>query len=151
MALPGPCLAARSLYGPEKRLSRYTHHWTAHTHRYPAPATLTIDTEESLTVLRGLGLQVSTASSLYLRTPTTSFIPTTSIQDLFVHEAFTGFQVRFYLAIVVRGEDHVVVVFPTMLPRRDIIEEVWRGSKACLWERLGSEGNSKQDTASRAQ
>ena len=68
--------------------------------------------EESLLVLRGLGVQTTTSSSTYLSTATTRFIPTTAIQDIFIHEAFKGFEVRFYLAIVVEGEEDVVVVFP---------------------------------------
>ena len=91
-------------------------------------------TEESLTMLRGLGVQTSTISSTYLQTPTTRFIPTTSIQDIFIHEAFKGFEVRFYLMIVVEGEGEVVVVFPTLLPRRDVLEVVWRGVRGSLWE-----------------
>ena len=91
-------------------------------------------TEESITLLRGLGVQTSTSSSTYLQTPTTRFIPTTSIQDIFIHEAFKGFEVRFYLMIVVEGEGEVVVVFPTLLPRRDILEVVWKGARGCLWE-----------------
>lgn len=95
---------------------------------------LTMSLEESLTVLRGLGVQTSTTSSTYLQTPTTRFIPTTNIQDIFIHEAFKGFEVRFYLMIVVEGEDEVVVVFPTMLPRRGVLEVVWRGVRGGLWE-----------------
>lgn len=95
-------------------------------------------TEESLLILQGLGLQTSTSSSTYLQSATTRFIPTASIQDMFIHEAFIGFEVRFYLAIVVRGEEDVVVVFPTLLPRRAILENVWRGAKACLYEETGS-------------
>ena len=104
----------------------------------------TIDnsTEESLTLLRGLGLQTSTSSATYLRTPTTRFIPTTSIQDIFIHEAFKGFEVRFYLAIVVKDEKDVMVVFPMLLPRRVILEEVWRGARACLY---GSEKSTEKD------
>lgn len=90
--------------------------------------------EESLTMIRGLGLQTSTTSSTYLQTPTTRFIPTTSIQDVFIHEAFKGFEVRFYLMIVVEGEGEVVVVFPTLLPMRDVLEVVWRGVRGSLWE-----------------
>jgi phosphatidylinositol glycan class H protein len=90
--------------------------------------------EESLTVLSGLGIQTSTASSTYLQTPTTRFIPTTSIQDIFIYEAFKGFEVRFYLAIVVEGEADVVVVYPSLLPKRAILEEVWRGTRKCLWD-----------------
>lgn len=69
-------------------------------------------TEESLLVLRGLGIQTSSSSSTYLSTSVTRFIPTTAIQDIFIHEAFKGFEVRFYLAIVVEEEEDVVVVFP---------------------------------------
>ncbi|KAF1917721.1 GPI-GlcNAc transferase complex, PIG-H component-domain-containing protein [Ampelomyces quisqualis] len=91
-------------------------------------------TEESLTVLRGLGIQTSTSSSTYLQAPTTRFIPTTSIQDIFIYEAFKGFEVRFYLAVVVDGEEDVVVVFPSLLPKRAILEHVWRHSRESLWE-----------------
>ncbi|KAF2139268.1 uncharacterized protein K452DRAFT_232413 [Aplosporella prunicola CBS 121167] len=90
--------------------------------------------EESLLVLRGLGIQTSSSSPTYLSTATTRFIPTASIQDIFIHEAFKGFEVRFYLAIVVEGEEDAVVVFPKLLPRRPILEEVWRGARACLYE-----------------
>lgn len=34
------------------------------------------------------------------------------VQDIFIHEAFKGFEVKFYVAMVVKGEDEVVVVFP---------------------------------------
>lgn len=69
-------------------------------------------TEESLLVIRGLGVQTSTSSPSYLWTSSTRFIPTSSIQDIFIHEAFQGFETRFYLSIVVEGEEDVVVVFP---------------------------------------
>lgn len=71
-----------------------------------------LSTEESLLILRTLGIQTTTSSPTYLSTATTRFIPTTAIQDIFIHEAFKGFEVRFYLAIVVEGEQDVVVVFP---------------------------------------
>jgi phosphatidylinositol glycan class H protein len=101
--------------------------------------------EESLTVLRGLGIQTSTTSSTYLQAPTTRFIPTTSIQDIFIYEAFKGFEVRFYLAIVVEGEEDAVVVFPTLLPRRAILEEVWRGTRKCLWEHRNEGGKRRNE------
>ncbi|KAJ5818611.1 hypothetical protein N7474_004202 [Penicillium riverlandense] len=91
-------------------------------------------TEESLLVIRGFGIQTSTSSSTYLSGAATRFIPTTQIQDIVIHEAFRGFEVRFYLAVVVEGEPEVVVVFPTLLPRRKILEEVWRGSRHCLYD-----------------
>ncbi|KAK3704878.1 hypothetical protein LTR37_013569 [Vermiconidia calcicola] len=90
--------------------------------------------EESLLVIRGLGMQTSTTSPSYLWTSNTRFIPTSSVQDIFIHEAFKGFEVKFYLCIVVEGEEDVVVVFPSILPRREILEDVWRGTRACLYE-----------------
>lgn len=72
--------------------------------------------EESLLVIRGLGVQTSTSSSMYWSSATTRFIPTTQIQDIVIHEAFKGFEVRFYLAIIVEGEPEVVVVFPVHPP-----------------------------------
>lgn len=95
---------------------------------------LRIHTTESLLILRGLGIQTSTSSQTYLSTATTRFIPTEKIQDILVNEAFKGFEVRYYLVIVVQGEEDVVVVFPRLLPRRVIIEKVWRGARACLYE-----------------
>ncbi|PYI25652.1 phosphatidylinositol N-acetylglucosaminyltransferase [Aspergillus indologenus CBS 114.80] len=91
-------------------------------------------TEESLLVIRGLGIQTSTSSNTYLSKASTRFIPTTQIQDIVIHEAFKGFEVRFYLAVIVEGETEVLVVFPNLLPNRQILEEVWRGSRRCLYD-----------------
>ncbi|KAI0406384.1 GPI-GlcNAc transferase complex, PIG-H component-domain-containing protein [Xylaria palmicola] len=108
--------------------------------------------EESLLVLRGLGIQTSASrgglSSLALgrgdpgrwawrwttRT-TTRFIPTGQIRDVLVNEAFRGFEVRRYLVVVVEGEADLVVVFPRLRPRADVVERVWRGVRECLYER----------------
>jgi len=95
-------------------------------------------------------VQTSTSSRSYLSTASTRFIPTSVIQDIFIHEAFKGFEVKFYLAIVVEGEEDVVVVFPVstmmfvgipmtdvlqdIMPKRQMLEEVWRGTRACLYE-----------------
>ena len=68
--------------------------------------------EESLLVLRTLGIQTRTLSTSYLLPSTVRFIPTSQIRDVFIHEAFKGFEVRYYLAVVVEGEEEVVVVFP---------------------------------------
>lgn len=67
-------------------------------------------------VIRGFGIQTSTSSSTYLSTAATRFIPTTQIQDIVIHEAFKGFEVRFYLAVIVEDEPGVLVVFPVSRP-----------------------------------
>lgn len=100
---------------------------------------LTSITEETLLLIRGLGIQTSSSSPSYLSTPTTRFIPTTAIQDVFIHEAFTGFEVRFYLGVVVEGEKEVVVVFERLMPRRDILGVVWRGVRRVLYQQGSKE------------
>ncbi|KAK5997279.1 Phosphatidylinositol N-acetylglucosaminyltransferase subunit gpi15 [Cladobotryum mycophilum] len=100
---------------------------------------LRVHTQESLLVLRGLGVQTSESPATYLAKPATRFIPTEKIQDIFVNEAFRGFAVRYYLVVVVEGEDDVVVVFPSLLPRRKIVETVWRGVRECLYEGRGED------------
>ncbi|RPA71909.1 hypothetical protein BJ508DRAFT_184666, partial [Ascobolus immersus RN42] len=87
--------------------------------------------EEGLLLVRHLGVQTS---SCFAHAPLTRFIPTSSVQDIFIHEGFRGFEVKFYLSVVVRGEEDVVVVFPNVLPRRRVLEGVWRGARTCLFE-----------------
>ncbi|KAI6248134.1 Phosphatidylinositol N-acetylglucosaminyltransferase subunit gpi15 [Erysiphe necator] len=89
---------------------------------------------ESLLVLRSLGVQTSSSSTIFGIGNTTRFIPTEKIQDILINEAFCGFEVRYYLIVVVEGEKELVVVFPGLSPRLDIVEKVWRGTRACLWE-----------------
>ncbi|KAL2265463.1 hypothetical protein VTJ83DRAFT_6563 [Remersonia thermophila] len=67
----------------------------------------------------------------------TRFIPTEKIRDVLINEAFRGFEVRYYLAVVVEEEEELVVLFPGLLPRRKIVEAVWRGIRGCLWEGEG--------------
>ncbi|KAK1247039.1 hypothetical protein MKX08_000841 [Trichoderma sp. CBMAI-0020] len=103
---------------------------------------LRVHKEESLLVLRGLGVQTSESPATYLASAATRFIPTEKIQDIFVNEAFRGFEVRYYLVVVVEGEEDVVVVFPGLLPKRKIVETVWRGVRECLYEGRGEESRA---------
>ncbi|KAH7320212.1 GPI-GlcNAc transferase complex, PIG-H component-domain-containing protein [Stachybotrys elegans] len=96
---------------------------------------LRVHAEESLLVLRGLGVQTSETAGTYLASTATRFIPTEKIQDIYINEAFRGFEVRYYLVVVVEGEEDLVVVFPGFLPKRHVVETVWRGARECLYER----------------
>ncbi|KAI1813353.1 GPI-GlcNAc transferase complex, PIG-H component-domain-containing protein [Poronia punctata] len=97
---------------------------------------LRLHTEESLLVLRGLGIQTSSSKGNMLSgAATTRFIPTEKIQDVLINEAFHGFGVRCCLVVVVDGERDVVVVFQKLLPRAEIVERVWKGVRECLYER----------------
>ncbi|KAI0013185.1 GPI-GlcNAc transferase complex, PIG-H component-domain-containing protein [Xylariaceae sp. FL0662B] len=109
-------------------------------------ATVRLHTEERLLVLRGLGIQTSSSRGTALLggllngATTTRFIPTEKIQDVLINEAFRGFEVRHCLLVVVVDEEEAVVVFPGLLPRPGIIEKVWRGARACLYEHGGEGG-----------
>ena len=102
--------------------------------------------EETLLVIRGLGVQTSTSSTTYLWAATTRFIPTSSVQDIFIHEAFKGFGVRYYLSIVVEGEDDVVVVFPvgTLLHKPD---SIIKSHTNCRTEHLAAKRDSRRRLA----
>ena len=108
-------------------------------------------TEESLLVIRSLGVQTSTTAGTWVgQGRRTRFIPTEKVRDVLVNEGFWGLEVRFYLAVVAEGEGGLVVVFPvtvfrnvregranapqTLLPNRRICEQVWRGAKRCLYQ-----------------
>lgn len=95
-----------------------------------------VHTSESLLVLRGLGIQTSSTGGTFLAGTggSTRFIPTEKICDVLINEAFLGFEVRYYLVVVVEGEEELVVVFPRLLPGRRIVEAVWRGVRGCLYE-----------------
>lgn len=84
--------------------------------------------------MRGLGVQTSESAKSYFAGTATRFIPTEKIQDILVNEAFRGFEVRYFLIVVVEGEEDLVVVFPGLMPKRRIVEAVWRGARECLYE-----------------
>jgi phosphatidylinositol N-acetylglucosaminyltransferase subunit H len=61
--------------------------------------------------MRSLGVQTTTR----MRFPLAShsrFIPASQIDDVFLYEGIKGYEVRYYLAIAVRGEEQIEVVFP---------------------------------------
>lgn len=76
-------------------------------------------------VIRDLGVQISTTTGWW-GGRRSRFIPTSRVGDLWIHEGFCGFEVRFYLAVVVEGEEDLVVVFP--------VSSLY--SYLCLWARL---------------
>lgn len=90
-------------------------------------------------MIRGLGVQTRTNSGLWGGGGRTRFIPTSAIQDVFIHEAFRGFEVVFYLGIVVGGEEGVVVVFPVSLHARPFVRGFWLLMCGC-WDRIYCRG-----------
>lgn len=75
--------------------------------------------------MRNIGIQTTSRGS-------SKFIPSDEISDIIIHEGFKGFEVRFYMAIVVKNQTELEVVFPNLLPRKRVLEVVWRGTRELL-------------------
>ncbi len=88
--------------------------------------------EESILVIKGLGVQVTSSSRFYFGS-TSKFFPTRIVRDMIINEAFIWFQVRFYLALIIEGSTSLTVVFPQLLPRRKIVETVYQKARDCLY------------------
>ncbi|ODQ63827.1 hypothetical protein NADFUDRAFT_47647 [Nadsonia fulvescens var. elongata DSM 6958] len=92
--------------------------------------------EESFMALQSFGVQLSTSSPFYLISLWSKpdhFIPVNDIVDIIIHEGFKGFQVIYYMAIIVKDQKELTLVFPSLLPRRKQLERIWRGSRRCLY------------------
>ncbi|KAK9478024.1 GPI-GlcNAc transferase complex, PIG-H component-domain-containing protein [Lipomyces japonicus] len=93
--------------------------------------------EESFLVMNGLGIQLtSTGPTIF--SSSTQFIPVELVQDVILYEGFKGFEVVFYMAVIVKDRSRLSVVFPTLLPRRAILEEVWRDVRKCLFQQTAA-------------
>lgn len=89
--------------------------------------------EETLMVIQDFGMQVSSSGMWYVG-KRTRFIPKSKVLDILIQEAFIGFEIKFIMVIVVLGEPKLEVTFQEILPRRDDIEEIWRGVRRCYYK-----------------
>ncbi|KAG9296370.1 hypothetical protein G9A89_014962 [Geosiphon pyriformis] len=87
------------------------------------------------------GLQLVTAGEKHLSVKTSymdgrcvsRFIDRSKILDVIINEGITMLQVKFYLAIIVESQDRMVVVFEHLLPRLNVLLEVYQGTRAVLF------------------
>ncbi|KAG2730971.1 hypothetical protein G9P44_006120 [Scheffersomyces stipitis] len=112
--------------------------------------------EDSITVMKGLGVQLSSRKSWKFQYRSECFIPVSNTIDLVIHEGFHGYgQVIFYLCILTKSSavgktnnDNIIkVAFPEFLPRKDILLDVWKLSRELLfgdakryWRRVPGQG-----------
>ncbi|KAJ1902127.1 hypothetical protein LPJ81_003642, partial [Coemansia sp. IMI 209127] len=88
--------------------------------------------EESLVVIRNVGIQTETTTLVGARSVCSFELP--QIEDLFVHEALLLFEYRYYMAILPRDrKDHVVIMFPQLLPSLDMMLPVYHGARQLLF------------------
>ncbi|KAG0305468.1 hypothetical protein BGZ98_004089 [Dissophora globulifera] len=88
-------------------------------------------TEETILVIRDVGVQVKT---VYLGGRSSSrFIDRSKISDIIINEAITMMHIRVYLAIIVEGEDKMVVVFQHLLPRLNVLLPAYHGARSIIF------------------
>eukprot|EP00903_Cladosiphon_okamuranus_P007051 g6854.t1 len=98
--------------------------------------------EESLLVVRELGVQVTTK---YVDgREKSTFLDKAKIKAILINEGITMHRVVFYLAFVVAGRDKMVVAFENLKPRLHILVKIYRGTRAAI---LGEAGDQQQPPA----
>ncbi|RGB40912.1 GPI-GlcNAc transferase complex, PIG-H component-domain-containing protein [Rhizophagus diaphanus] len=102
---------------------------------------LNIVKEESILSIRDVGIQVKT---IYMNGRSVSrFIDKSKISDIIINEGITMLQVKFYMTIIVDGQDRMVVVFEHLLPKLNILLQVYRGTRYVIFNEI--EENSDID------
>lgn len=108
--------------------------------------------QDVLVVMKGIGVQLNSRSNWKFvnKSDKNVFIPLTNIIDLVIHEGFHGYgQVIFYMCVLTKNtkdNDMIKVVFSELLPRKDILVQVWKQSRNVLfngnryWRRIPGQG-----------
>ncbi|KAG4103354.1 hypothetical protein H8356DRAFT_1644587 [Neocallimastix lanati (nom. inval.)] len=86
--------------------------------------------EESLLVVRDLGVQIKTTYPF--RRTYSRFIDKSKIGQIIINEGITAFQVKFYLAVLISGEDHMEVVYKSLIPKLKILKFIYKESNEIL-------------------
>eukprot|EP00842_Homolaphlyctis_polyrhiza_P001097 jgi/Hompol1/1989/HPOL_002110-RA len=91
-------------------------------------------------VFRDVGVQLCTRRLSGVNS--CRFIPLSQISGIIIHEGITMFQVKFYLAIIVKGEDRLAIAFQilqsicpsikNLLPRLHVLERIYADTRATL-------------------
>ncbi|KYQ96829.1 hypothetical protein DLAC_11575 [Tieghemostelium lacteum] len=98
---------------------------------------LYIAKEESLIVMRELGVQLK--RKYYFRPEIIEFIDKTKIEQIIINEGITHHSVIFYMCFLVEGKNKMVLAFEDLVPRRDVLLQIYRGTLALMY------GNSESD------
>ncbi|KAI3657970.1 hypothetical protein MP638_003002 [Amoeboaphelidium occidentale] len=89
--------------------------------------------EESLLVIKDLGLELKTTYLLFNKQES-KFIDQSKILEIIINEGISRWQVKFYLAVIVDGGS-VAVVFENLLPRLDVLKEVYNGTRKMMYNK----------------
>ncbi|RHZ47079.1 hypothetical protein Glove_593g32 [Diversispora epigaea] len=105
---------------------------------------LNIVKSESILLIRDVGVQVKT---VYLNGRIVSkFIDKDKISNIVINEGITILQVKFYMVILVEEADRMVVVFQHLLPKLNVLLQVYQGTRSIIFNEM--EENSYKDKIS---
>ena len=87
--------------------------------------------EESLLVVPGLGLQLAATSAS--GGVSRHFVDADRLRDVVINEGFVaGGRVVFYLALIVEGEERLLLPFRHLCPRLPVLAEICRAARGAL-------------------
>jgi len=98
---------------------------------------LTHPVSQSMSIIPPHGIQLSSHTVLARRVDT--FLPSHTISDILIHEGFHRFNIRYYLAIVVRsgksgGPVRIVTPLSDVNPTFKILREVYHATREAIFE-----------------
>ncbi|KAI8078532.1 GPI-GlcNAc transferase complex, PIG-H component-domain-containing protein [Thamnidium elegans] len=98
--------------------------------------------QESILAIRDVGIQVKTV--YWGGSSVTRFINRLKIEDIIINEGISFWQIKSYMAILVKDEDKMVVVFENILPKLNpVLLRVYNGTRAVIFsQRLNVKSES---------
>ncbi|EFA80321.1 putative glycosyltransferase [Heterostelium album PN500] len=87
--------------------------------------------EESLTVIRELGVQLR--KKYYFIGESTRFIEKPKIQSIIINEGISRYRVTFYMAFLVEGKQKMVLAFDDLIPRINVLLKIYRGTRSLMY------------------
>jgi len=90
--------------------------------------------EERVLVVQDLGIQLSTV--YWTGRHADTFIDKDKIKDIIINEGITRCKVIFYMAIILKGEDSMRLVFSHICLRLPLVLKVYRGIRAVIYQEL---------------
>ncbi|KAI7905588.1 GPI-GlcNAc transferase complex, PIG-H component-domain-containing protein [Cokeromyces recurvatus] len=88
--------------------------------------------KESILAIRDVGIQVKT--TYWGGSSVSRFINRQKVEDVIINEGISFWQIKSYMAILVKGENKMIVVFENLLPRLDpVLIHVYQGVRTILF------------------
>jgi hypothetical protein len=88
--------------------------------------------QESVYVIRDMGIQLNRRR--FIGFQSCRFIEKSKISAVVINEGITCGDIIFYLAILIRGQNKMVLVFERFLPRLKILQEIYVGIRTILFD-----------------